>query len=164
LSDDVLNKLAISINEMLHLRKVKKQFALLEKYYDDFQDSVRKKRRHIEQIASQWAMNTEKHDFPEMVDKLIDFSNSYDEFISESLPVEDTDDISFSSYVLYIKGIASYYAKQPEVAKLFLKKVIEGKEPEMDENLVSYTRRVTTAHHYLSLIDSDFDNQKTVAN
>jgi tetratricopeptide (TPR) repeat protein len=135
------------------LGEVRDQIKVLERFYNDFQATIKRSRQAIEETAFHLA-RIPRHDFRKITNELEGFSFQFDTFQTEFAALEE-EEIEFSARVPHIRGIAAHYANQPELANQNLTEVIT-RQPEPGEPPRDYERRVAVAHYYLGLIESNF--------
>jgi tetratricopeptide (TPR) repeat protein len=143
----------------VQLQTVLDRFTSLERFYKNFQMTIKNARRAIEESASRLAQ-VPRHGFKERVNELSSFAQQFDTFKAEFEDLEEEPHPKFSARVLYIRGIAALYANQPEDAKQYLEKVIHFQDPEPGEPHLAFDRRVAVAYYYLGLIESNFGNHQ----
>lgn len=137
------------------LQKVHSRFTSLERFYRNFQTTIKIAREAIEETASRLA-HTSRHDFRQMTSELNSFAEQFERFKTDFEAIEEEPHLQFSTRVPYIRGIAAHYANQPEIVKQYLTDVVGIRQPELGETEVDWRRRVANSYYYLGLTESNF--------
>lgn len=137
------------------LQRVHSRFISLERFYRNFQTTIKIAREAIEETASRLA-NTSRHDFRQMTSELNSFAEQFERFKTDFEAIEEEPNLQFSTRVPYIRGIAAHYANQPEVVKQYLTDVVGIQQPESGETVVDLRRRIANSYYYLGLTESNF--------
>lgn len=110
----------------------------------------------IESMANQLA-GVRRHDFKEMPDRLVEFSQLYDQYLDDLQPLAPPD-LTFSAKVVYVRGIAAHYMSQPALVKKCLSEVVAHEQPDKGETPFEHSRRLANSYYYLGVNESNFSN------
>jgi tetratricopeptide (TPR) repeat protein len=138
------------------LERVLGEVKSLDRFYKNFQTTIRNTRQTIEDNAYQLAQ-VPRHSFRPIVNELNSFARQFDTFKSQFEALEE-EPHPFSAKPLYIRGIAAHYANQPEIAKPYLTEVTGLRQPDPGDTEKGYKRRVANAYYYLGITELNFGN------
>ena len=136
------------------LDKVRGEVKNLFQFFKKFQSNIQNQRKGVEDYAVRLAQ-VPRHEFRLNLDDLNSFARQFDTFKSQFEALDDSQQ-EFSAEALYIRGIASHYANNPQDAKHYLDRVTKLEHPKPGDFEIAYKRRLADTYYYLGLIASNF--------